>query len=109
MTKEEQLELLRRELQQLSVSELDAFGLIFCDYFVEAYNWDLWVVAWLVKGGMCSDDSFHYLRLWLVSKGRNVCESALADPEAVAELIYETDSPSFETFGYALTEVRRQK
>jgi hypothetical protein len=108
-TKEEQLELFRWELQQLSVGELDAFGLIFCDYFVQVYNWDLWLVAWVAMRGMCSDDSFHYFKLWLISRGRDVCETALRDPEALAELIYENDSPSFESFGYVLTEVRRQK
>lgn len=108
-SKEEQLELLRWDLQQLSLDELDVFGQIFTDYFVEAYNWDLWLVAWLARRGICSDDSFHYLRLWLISRGRKVCENALANPEAVAELIYEAESPSFESFGYVLTEVRRHR
>jgi Protein of unknown function (DUF4240) len=108
-TKEEQLELFRWELQQLSIADLDSFGWIFRDYFVEAYNWDLWLVAWLATGGMCSDDGFHYLRLWLISKGQDVCEAALTDPESAAELIYEADSPTFERFGYVLTEVRNQK
>jgi hypothetical protein len=108
-TEEGQTELLRWELQQLSLAELDAFGAIFGEYFVEAYNWDLWLVAWLSRRGMCSDDSFHYLRLWLISRGRNVCESALANPESAAELIYETESPSFESFGDVLSEVRRQR
>jgi hypothetical protein len=108
-TKQEQLELFRRELQQLSLAQLDAFGLIFADYFFEAYNWDLWLVAWLAQRGMCSDDGFHYLRLWLISRGRRVCETALSDPESVAELIFETDDPEFETFGYVLGEVQCQK
>lgn len=108
-TKEEQLELFRRELQQLSLDELDAFGEIFGELSFKAYNWDLWLVAWLSRHGMCSDDGFHYLRLWLISRGRSVYQSALENPEAVAELICETESPSFELFGYVAGEVRRQR
>jgi len=108
-TQKEQLELFQWELEQLSLAELDAFGNIFGELFIQAYNWDLWLVAWLARRGMCSDDGFHYFRLWLISRGRAVCESALADPEAIAGLIAETEEPSFESFGYVMTKVRRQK
>ena len=108
-TQEEQLELFHWELDQLSVAELDAFGDIFGELFIQAYNWDLWLVAWLARRGMCSDDGFHYFRLWLISRGRTVCESALADPESIAALIAETEHPTFESFGYVMTKVRRQK
>jgi len=108
-SREEKLELFRRELQQLSLAELDAFELIFSDYFFETYNWDLWLVAWFATRGMCSDDGFHYLRLWLISRGRSVCEASLADPQTIAELIYSTKHPAFETFAYVLGEVHGQK
>ena len=105
-THEEQLELFRRELAALSLKELDAFGTLFSEYFVASYNWDLWLVAWLARRGLCSDDGFHYLRLWLLSRGRHVFESALQDPESLAELICDAASPEFESFAYVMDEVR---
>jgi hypothetical protein len=44
------------------------------------YTWDLWGVAYILRGG-CSDDSFEYFRAWVVSLGREATERALADPE----------------------------
>jgi hypothetical protein len=56
----------------------------FTDRFKEVmdrlYTWDLWGVAYIVRGG-CSDDSFEYFRAWVVSLGREATERAVADPE----------------------------
>jgi hypothetical protein len=51
-----------------------------------AYRRDLWAAAYLVNGG-CSDDGFEYFRRWLVLQGRAVFDAALADPDALAEVL----------------------
>jgi hypothetical protein len=51
-----------------------------------AYRRDLWAAAYLIQGG-CSDDSFQYFRWWLILQGRAVYEAALADPDALAEVL----------------------
>jgi len=107
-SKDEQLQVFRHELDQLRLDELDKVGEIFCNMFIEAYNWDLWLVAWLARRGMCSDDSFRDLRFWLISRGRQAFETAINDPEGVAELIYHAESPRFEAFPNPLSEVRRK-
>jgi hypothetical protein len=109
LTQEEQLELFRWELQQLSGPEMEAFTEIFGEVLAATYNWDLWLVAWIARRGMCSDDGFEYLRRWLISRGRTVCEGALADPESVADLIYDSESSSFEAFPDPIMDVRRDK
>jgi hypothetical protein len=60
-----------------------------------AYAWDLWDVAYLMKGG-ASDDSFLYFRGWLIGRGREVFESAVADPESLADRVAPDDWSSFE-------------
>ena len=38
----------------------------------------------MIHGG-CSDDGFEYFRRWLVSRGRDVHEAALAEPDSLAQ------------------------
>jgi Protein of unknown function (DUF4240) len=58
----------------------------FSRYRREAYSWDLWGAAYVVNGGG-SDDGFEYFCCWLVSRGREVYESALADSDGLAQLV----------------------
>lgn len=60
-----------------------------------AYAWDLWDVAYLMKGG-ASDDSFLYFRGWLIGRGREVFEAALADPTTLADRFTPDDPSCFE-------------
>lgn len=68
-----------------STEETQSFEVAFRRYLIEAYTWDLWGAAYVVHGG-CSDDGFEYFRRWLVSRGRDVYEAALADPDSLAQL-----------------------
>jgi len=99
-TQEEQLERFKLELQCLGAEELIEFERHFLQHKFAAYNWDLWVVAWLWQGGMCSDDGFSDFRSWLISRGRATYEAALADAEALVDELRQTEHPEFELFGY---------
>jgi hypothetical protein len=78
------MEALRTELRELSLYEIIAFEVAFRRYLNEAYTWDLWGAAYVIHGG-CSDDGFEYFRRWLVTRGRDVYERALADPDGLAQ------------------------
>lgn len=54
-----------------------------------AYRRDLWRVAALANSG-ASDDGFYYFRLWLVGMGKQVFETALADPDSLANVLDPT-------------------
>jgi len=73
------MEALRTELRTLTLEEIIAFEVAFRRYLNEAYTWDLCGTACVIHG-TCTDDSFEYFRRWLVSRGRDVYEAALADP-----------------------------
>jgi Protein of unknown function (DUF4240) len=75
---------LRTALHELGPEEIISFEMAFRRYLNQAYTWDLWGAAYVIHGG-CSDDEFEYFRRWLVAKGRDVYETALADPDSLAE------------------------
>jgi len=79
------VEALRTALRELSLEEIISFEAAFRRYLNKAYTWDLWAAACVIHGG-CSDDGFEYFRRWLVSRGCEVYEAALADPDSLAQL-----------------------
>ena len=46
----------------------------------------VWGAAWLVCGGLCSDDGFWYFQAWLIGQGRDAYEAVAADPDALADV-----------------------
>jgi hypothetical protein len=74
-----------RSLQRLPATDILDFECIFWRLVKAAYRRDLWgVVASMT--GFCSDDGFAYFRWWFVMQGQDVFETALADPESLAEI-----------------------
>jgi hypothetical protein len=108
-TREEQLERFKVELQRLSVTDLVEFTKRFFELKDAVYDWDLWLVVWLCRGGMCSDDGFTYFRSWLLSRGRALYERARQDPDGFVEDLAQVENPFFETFDYALGDIYREK
>ena len=51
----------------------------------EAYHWNLWAAAYLMNGG-CSDDGFTDFRSWLILKGRDVFQTAVSNPDTLADI-----------------------
>jgi hypothetical protein len=105
------VEALRAALRELSLNEIVSFEAAFRRYLNEAYTWDLWGAAYVVHGG-CSDDGFEYFRRWLVTRGREVYEQALADPDSLAQLDGQPgfrDVWEFEEIYYVAGEVFEKK
>lgn len=78
-------ELLADELRELSLQEVRSFYEHFCDCRDRAYTWDVWAAAYIIGGG-CSDDDFQDFRSSLIAMGQAIYESALDDPESLADL-----------------------
>lgn len=51
----------------------------------DSYRASLWAAAYVINGG-CSDDGFDYFRGWLITRGREAFDQAVADPDALANL-----------------------
>lgn len=80
------------------------FRRLFHRFMAAAHDWDRWGAAYLINGG-CSDDGFAYFRAWLVSRGPEVYEGAVRDPDSLARLIDpDRDDYEFEDLWYVAPE-----
>jgi Protein of unknown function (DUF4240) len=62
---------------------LDAHRLL-KDRLTGSYVAPLWAAGYVANGG-CSDDMFEYFRGWLLTRGREVFDRAMADPDSLAD------------------------
>lgn len=108
-TQPEQLEMLKNELQQLSLPELISFQRRFLTMKSALYDWDLWLVAWLLAGGLCSDDTFADFRNWVISQGRQRYETALTNPDDLVDVLTNKGVRTFESFSYVIADVYRER
>ncbi|MCL2141799.1 MAG: DUF4240 domain-containing protein [Methanimicrococcus sp.] len=100
---QDQLDHLVELLSSKSVEEILGFDYRLDKFLEKSYNPNLWAAGYIVCDGM-SDDSFDYFRAWLISKGKDVYESALKNPDSlinVFEKMNETDFPENEEILYA--------
>lgn len=78
------------EALHVAVFKLDAEEILgyqrrFGELHERSYTTALWGAAYLLNGG-CSDDGFDYFRGWLIARGRNVFDAALANPDSLADV-----------------------
>lgn len=104
--KDTQSQQLKSHLSQLSKDELIAFEAAYREKLYRAYDWDLWAAAYIINGG-CSDDGFDYFCDWLISRGQEVYEAALKNPETLIDEATPWDS-DFEEFRYIMMDVMRE-
>lgn len=103
------IRLLREELMSLPPAEIVEFDRIFREHMARAYDWNLWGAAYVIGGG-CSDDGFTDFRAWLVSKGQEVYELALNNPDSLADVLDDKDGDAqFEEFTYVASQAWEQK
>jgi hypothetical protein len=108
---EAQLAFLRRELAGLAPEEIVGFRLRTDKLLYDTYTSEMWCAGWIMNGG-CSDDSFEYFRLWVISRGREVYENARRDPDS---LISVADTPvpeglfDLESLWYVANDAFEQK
>ncbi len=81
----QRLAALRRELTALPPEEIIGFEQRLWLVLGAANRWDLWGAAATIDGG-CSDDSFLHFRCWLVSRGQQVYNDALRDPDTLVKV-----------------------
>lgn len=106
---ERHAEILAEDLQNLDPDEIVAFDRLFSEYHLRAYSWDLWGAAYLIGGG-CSDDGFMDFRTWLISRGEEVYQAVLTDPDSLSGLVRESDGDCrVEEFAYAATRAWEKK
>ncbi|MFD8304135.1 DUF4240 domain-containing protein [Streptomyces sp. NPDC059690] len=107
---EEQADLLVDRLLQLEPEMVLDFARHFEARYNRAYTWDLWGAAAVLLNG-AGDDTFDFFRCWLIGQGREVYESAVHHPDALADLLEDFDEEldgDGEELGYAADEAYEQ-
>ena len=77
---------LQAALMQLEPAEIVEWNHVFDRLAARAYTVDLWGAAYVINGG-ASDDGFYYFRCWLIGMGRDVYETAVENPDSLADVV----------------------
>ena len=81
---------LKKNLCDLGFDEIISFKNILLQKLVEAYIFPL-LAANFVISSYVSDDGFKEFRAWLVSKGQQVFQNAINNPETIADWLDENE------------------
>jgi hypothetical protein len=94
-------------LEELATDEVGEFLRVYDSELVRLNRWSIWGAGYVAAGGM-SDDAFHYFRSWLIGKGRDAVEVALASPDDLADFLddSELENESLEYAGLEVLETR---
>ena len=77
--------IIKKELEKLSIEELVSYQKKFHKLYNRLYTWDLWSIAYIIKGG-CGDDGFMDFRGSIISLGREIYESTILNPDFLINL-----------------------
>ena len=93
-------------LCSLEEQEIVDFWSHYIDCLHRSYDARLWLAAVVIMDG-CGDDTFCDFRGWLIAQGRAVFESALADPDSLADLDSFDGEEGYPTLFYFGSAARR--
>ncbi|MEV5024540.1 DUF4240 domain-containing protein [Paenibacillus sp. LPE1-1-1.1] len=99
----EQVEWLTQELVKKRTEEVIEFEIEFRNKLKQSYTSSLWGAAFVIMGG-CSDDGFDYFRGWLISRGEEIFNQGVNNPEFLAEYFTE-DNLQEDEFAPQLEEI----
>ena len=101
------LDVLKDKLEAMSAVEIKKFQKILLEQSNELEHWDVWALAYIVRGG-CGDDGFDYFKAWVISKGKEAFESVKNMQIEKFQNLFEED-PQFEEFMYVAQEAYANK
>jgi len=101
------LDILKDKLEAMSAPEIKKFQKILLEQTNELEHWDVWALAYIVRGG-CGDDGFDYFKAWVISKGKEAFESVKSMQIEKFQYLFEED-PQFEEFMYVAQEAYANK
>ncbi len=98
---------LRDVLNELDDDAIAEFAVEFERELARLNRWSIWGAGYVIAGGM-SDDAFHYFRSWLIGKGRDAVEQALAEPDGLG-IYLDTDEVDNELLEYVAVELLEER
>jgi Protein of unknown function (DUF4240) len=82
---EQQAALLKAELRRLPLTKVVGFHRVLEDLQAESFSVELWGAAEAIVD-MVSEDHFFGFRGWLIAQGRGAYQTAVADPDSLADI-----------------------
>jgi hypothetical protein len=98
---------LRDILNDLDDEAIGEFIVEYARDLVRLNRWSIWGAGYVIAGGM-SDDAFHYFRSWLIGKGRDAVEQALAEPDGLG-IYVDNDEVENELLEYVGIEILEER
>jgi hypothetical protein len=98
---------LRDVLNEFPDEKVVEFAIEFTNQLVRLNRWDIWGAGYVIAGGM-SDDGFHYFRSWLIGKGSDAVDQALAEPDGLGSYI-DDDEVDNELLEYVSIELLEER
>lgn len=95
-------------LKKESTANIVAFAKIFERKHSDLNRWDIWGAGYVIAGGM-SDDCFHYFKSWILGKGKECYDTALANPDSLAKFVDDPDECDNEALEYVMVELLEQR
>ena len=103
-SQEEQCNALIEQIGTLTPEEIIGFRLRTDKLLYDTYSSEMWCAGYIMNGG-CSDDSFEYFRLWVISRGKDVYYAAKSNPDTlIKEVSEDKEYYEFEDFWYVALE-----
>lgn len=98
----------KEQLEKLSEEQVQEWRRIYWEKHKALHSWKTWNAGYLICGGM-SDDSYHYFKAWLIGKGQKVYQTALENPDDLADHVSTDEADETgcdnELLNYAADEV----
>jgi hypothetical protein len=105
---QQQISSLKTLLLVLDPSDIEKFGNRFTALLAASYDYGLWGAAYVINGG-CSDDCFHYFRVYLIGHGKEKFYQTIKNPETCASWIKSEEEDNWEGLQYAIMDAYKQK
>jgi hypothetical protein len=83
------------------------FSVEYTRQLIRLNKWAIWGAGYVIADGM-SDDSFHYFRSWLIGKGADAVDQALAEPDGLG-IYLDTRDVDNELLEYVAIEVLEER
>lgn len=105
---QQQISPLKTALLALDPTDIEKFDNRFTALLAASYDYGLWGAAYVINGG-CSDDCFHYFRVYLIGKGKEKFYQTIKNPETSASWIKSEEEDNWEGLQYAIMDAYKQK
>ncbi len=98
-------------LDKLPIGKLISYQEHLFDFHDKANRWDIRGAAYIANGG-CSEGNFMDFRYWLISRGKDIYEAALENPDNLVVLDYKDSfyySFYYKSFAFVAIEIYEEK